>query len=65
MGQYAEDAINEGWDDWNELMENIEVECSDCGWQGNKNELVSRHPYLKECDYEYCPRCESDNIVEL
>lgn len=41
------------------------VSCKDCGWVGEDRELVSRHPFLKDGDYSYCPHCESDEIEDV
>ena len=46
------------------MEEKPEIQCSECGWQGDVDELVSKtiHPWDK--DFSYCPECGSDDIED-
>lgn len=40
-----------------EGLEEFEIECEHCGWEGYFYELVSVHEKGCEEDWSYCPKC--------
>lgn len=42
-----------------------DIKCSDCGWEGSKNELIStKEGSMNPADYVHCPICQSANIKD-
>jgi len=46
------------------MNEEPEMQCNECGWQGDSSELVSKTDDLKDRDFNYCPDCGSDDIED-
>ncbi len=46
-------------------MEEFEIECNDCSWQGYALDLVSKTTDLNDKDFNYCPDCGSDDIQDI
>ena len=48
------------------MADEPEVECCDCGWQGDESDLRNPgcHGDARYVDGEKCPECESDNIED-
>ncbi|MBW1847039.1 MAG: hypothetical protein JRI53_03360 [Deltaproteobacteria bacterium] len=44
-------------------MSDFEIECSECGWQGKKLDLLNHNDDAKEGIY--CPDCGSKDIKDL
>jgi len=38
------------------------IECGDCDWQGNREDLI---PFLDGLDPEFCPECGSSNMMDI
>jgi len=45
-------------------MNEPDVRCCTCGWEGYSTELVSKTDDIHDKDYNYCPYCESSDIEE-
>ena len=41
-------------------MEEPEVQCNECGWQGDSMDLVDKD----DSSFIYCPDCGSNNIED-
>ena len=46
-------------------MDEYEVECLDCGWQGYALDLVSKTDGDVDTDFNYCPDCLSGDIQDI
>jgi len=42
-----------------------EIECMDCGWSGDHSELIALTDDLDDRDFSYCPKCISNNLVDI
>lgn len=42
-----------------------ELECGDCGWQGDSTNLVAATDDLDDMEFIYCPECGSDNVGDI
>jgi predicted Zn-ribbon and HTH transcriptional regulator len=48
----------------NYIMDEFDVKCCKCGWEGYSDALVSKTEDVKDRDFNYCPDCESDDIED-
>ena len=46
-------------------MDEFEVECVDCNWQGYSSDLVSKTVDWEDKDFSFCPDCGGDDIQEI
>jgi hypothetical protein len=46
-------------------MDEFEVQCNECDWQGYALDLVSKTADLDDKDFKYCPNCGSDDIDDI
>lgn len=46
-------------------MNDFDVECNDCGWQGYEMSLESKTESLDDNNYCCCPECGSDDVSDL
>ena len=46
-------------------MDDYELECNNCGWQGYWTELVSLTEDTKDTNFSFCPDCASDDIEDI
>ena len=42
-----------------------EIQCANCGWQGDANELVTEPNDIDDGDFSYCPDCGSENVYGI
>lgn len=45
-------------------MDTPEIECQDCFWQGESQELQSATDNPDDTDFIYCPNCGSSDICD-
>ena len=46
------------------MMEDPEIQCNYCGWQGDSSELESKTEKLDDRVFIYCPDCGSNDIED-
>ena len=46
-------------------MDEPEVQCNQCSWQGDALDLVSKTDDINDKDFNYCPQCGSSEIEDI
>ena len=41
------------------------IECTNCGWQGEPEELVALTDSIYDRDFTHCPNCDGDDFEDL
>ena len=49
-------------DDWEQLDSGPEVRCTECDWEGDKDDLIEC--YDEGEHFDGCPNCETDEYLE-
>jgi len=45
-------------------MDEFDVRCCNCGWEGYSEELVSKTEDINDKDFNCCPDCKSEDIED-
>lgn len=46
-------------------MDEFEVQCNDCYWEGFVTDLVSKTCASDDLDFSCCPECLSDDVIDI